>query len=123
MSTDKIATVLVVDDDLAIRETVRRALTRHGYAVLDASSTHEATLLIRDAAPDLVIMDLVLPGMGGREGANLLLAHHPDMRVLFISGYTSHESVELGYLREGHPFLRKPFSIDELISAVRRMLD
>jgi len=67
-------------------------------------------------------MDLVLPGLEGREAATLLLAKAPALRVLFMSGYTSQESTQMGGLPEGHAFIRKPFGVPELVNAVESVL-
>ena len=116
-------TILIVDDDDALLHSMRRMLERSGYVVLEAGNIPEARATIDVATPDLVIMDLVLPGMEGREGANLIAAHCPGVRVLFISGFTSQESIRMGHLGSGEAFLRKPFSVDELLGEVERLLD
>ena len=116
--------VLVVDDDPALRTTVRRVLSQHDYDVREAGSAHEARRVLGklDDSPDLVIMDLVLPGLEGREAANLIKAHHPDVPVVYTSGYTSMESVRSGLVRAGETFLRKPFDARELLEAVESEL-
>ena len=117
------ATVLVVDDDDALRKTMVRALESHGYEVLAADSGFQARKVHEKAGRvDLIIMDLVLPGMEGRESANLLMAHQPDVKILYTSGYSSLESLRSGLTHEGEAFLRKPFEVDELIEAVEETL-
>jgi DNA-binding response OmpR family regulator len=116
-------TILIVDDDDALVHAMRRMLERAGYNVFEASSVPDARGVAETTAPDLLIMDLVLPAMQGREGANLILAHRPGLRVLFMSGYTSQESVRMGHIESTEAFLRKPFSAEELIDAVERVLD
>lgn len=116
-------TILVVDDDEGLLHAVRRTLERAGYVVMEAGNVLEARARIEERAPDLVLMDLVLPGMEGREVANLIHVRHSEVPVLFMSGYTSQESIRLGHLPEGVPFLRKPFTAIELIEAVERGLD
>ena len=117
-------TVLVVDDDAVLRETMARALAKHGFTVMEAGDAFQArkALMGASGAVDLIIMDLVLPGLEGREAANLLLARAPGVQVLFTSGYTSHESARMGRLPPGHAFIRKPFSVPELIDAVQTAL-
>jgi DNA-binding response OmpR family regulator len=117
-------TILIVDDDDALRESMARALAKHGFAVLEAGDGFAARRAFTDAAGkvSLVIMDLVLPGIEGREAANLLLARSPVLRILFTSGYTSQESSRVGGVPEGHAFIRKPFEIPQLIETVRKIL-
>ena len=115
-------TILIVDDDDALLHAMRRVLERAGYVVLEAGNVPEARAAIEGKKPDLLVMDLVLPGMEGREGANLILAHCPDVRVIFMSGYTSLESMRMGHIGSGEEFLRKPFSIEELLGTVKRVL-
>lgn len=120
----KAKTVLVVDDDEALRRTVVRALEREGLVVYEAGNVFEARQAHERAGTvDLVIMDLVLPGLEGRETANLLLAHQPGVEILYTSGYTSLESLRSGPRPRSETFLRKPFEVRELIEAVRTALD
>ncbi|MBW3533657.1 MAG: response regulator [Gemmatimonadetes bacterium] len=115
--------VLVVDDDRALRRSIRRSLELHGYKVYSAANAHEARQQVEFVGPpDIVLMDLVLPGMEGREAANLLLAHHPDVKILYMSGYTSQESMRMGLLNPAQGFLRKPFDVPELLEAVEKAL-
>lgn len=121
---DRGTTILVVDDDDVLRRTVTRALERAGYRVLGAANGFEArTTLDAEERVDLVIMDLVLPGLEGQEVANLLKAHQPGIPVLYTSGYTSLDSVRTGAMREGEPFLRKPFEVEELLETVEEILN
>ena len=117
-------TVLIVDDDDVLRESMAKALDKNGFTTLEAGDAFEArkALMEASAGVDLIIMDLVLPGLEGREAANLLLARAPEVRILFTSGYTSQESARMGRLPPGHAFIRKPFSLPELIEAVRAAL-
>jgi DNA-binding response OmpR family regulator len=115
-------TILIVDDDDALVHSMRRLLARAGYNVLEASAVSEARRLTEVGAPDLLIMDLVLPGLQGREGANLILAQSPGLPVIFMSGYTSQESMRMGQIGSADEFLRKPFSTEELLGAVERVL-
>lgn len=113
-------TVLVVDDEEVVRTLVSRALREAGYDVVEASHGAAALALLASKAPDLelVICDLVMPGLNGRELARWLGAHRPDLPILLISGYP------LAYL-EAHdlydsaiPLLRKPFLPSRLLEAV-----
>ncbi len=115
--------VLVVDDDAAVRSSIRRSLESHGYEVAEASNSREAREVFESVLPDLVLMDLILPnGLEGREAANMLFGMNPNLKVLFISGYSSPEPMRMGRLTAGEGFLRKPFELHELLEAVGRLL-
>jgi len=114
-------TILVVDDDGALLHAMRGLLERFGYEVVEAGDATEALAAARVKRPDLLVMDLVLPGVEGREGADAIRACCPGVPVLFIADYTNEEWFRMGHA--GDAFLRKPFSVEELLGAVERMLD
>jgi len=117
-------TILVLDDDESIRNSVRKILELYDFEVLEAGDAR-AALEILDSHPgpvDLVLCDLVLPGLGGREAANTLRAHRPDIRILYTSGYSTHGSFRRDLQESGEPFLAKPFEVPELLSAIERAL-
>ncbi len=118
-------TVLIAEDDRAVREVVAETLAQRGYAVLRASDSQMALELARSAAGgvDLLLTDIVMPGMTGRELAQALAVEHPGLRVLYMSGYTDDAVVRHGVLEEGVPFLQKPFTTDALALKVREVLD
>jgi two-component system, cell cycle sensor histidine kinase and response regulator CckA len=118
-------TIFFLDDDLAVRHTVRRILELHGFRVLEAGDAQEALEVLRTHPDpvDLLICDLVLPGLSGREAANILVARRPEAKVLYTSGFSSHDSFRRKMEREGAPFLSKPFEVPELLEAVGRLLD
>jgi len=118
-------TILVVEDQEEVRNLIRRMLQARGYRVLVAASGQEALPLAdaRRGAIDLLVTDVVMPGMGGRELALLLGPTHPQMRVLYLSGYTDKSIVHRGLLEPGLAFLQKPFSADVLARKVREVLD
>lgn len=118
-------TVLVVEDEEHVRGLAERVLSDHGYRVLTAGDGHEA---IRRAAEagcrvELVVTDIVMPGMGGVEAARILAANHPGLRVLYISGYPELSDVLQGDFDHGRAYLQKPFSPAELLRKVREVLD
>ena len=118
-------TILLVEDEEAVRKLVRRTLEKHGYELLVASSGAEALELARNyAAPiQLVISDVVMPQMGGRAVAEKLRAARPGIPVLFISGYTENTMMRGGTLGESEAFLQKPFTPVSLARRVREVLD
>jgi two-component system, cell cycle sensor histidine kinase and response regulator CckA len=118
-------TVLVVEDDTAVRGVVRRALTRAGYAIREAASAEEAlTICENHQGPvHLVLTDVVLPGLNGPELAARLTGSCARAAVLFMSGYTDRAIVHHGVLDKGTNFLQKPFTPNALARKVRAVLD
>ncbi len=116
--------ILVVEDDAAIRGNVRDCLKHLGYTVFEAGSG-EAALDVceqQQGEIDLVLTDVIMPGMGGREMARQLAESFPDIRTLFTSGYTEDFVARREMLEDGSAFLEKPFSVAELSDSVRRLL-
>jgi two-component system cell cycle sensor histidine kinase/response regulator CckA len=118
-------TILLVEDEGAVRRMASRALSGHGYTILEAENGAEAlTILDRAPAPvHLVLTDVVMPVLGGRELGERLAVEHPGIRVLFMSGYTDDDITRRGMLQPGVPFLQKPFEPAELARKVREVLD
>ncbi|VTU01071.1 pas pac sensor hybrid histidine kinase : Putative uncharacterized protein OS=uncultured Desulfobacterium sp. GN=N47_I07080 PE=4 SV=1: PAS_2: GAF: PHY: PAS_9: PAS_9: PAS_3: HisKA: HATPase_c: Response_reg [Gemmataceae bacterium] len=116
------ATVLVVDDDPMIRRLAQLVLTQAGYRVLLAAGPAEAldAVAARDARVDLLLTDVVMPGLSGRELAERLTAARPGLRVAFLSGYTTDTVLRHGIREERVNFLQKPFSAEELLQFVQR---
>ena len=117
-------TVLVVEDQDGIRDIVRESLWRNGYTVLIAVDGNEA-LQMANSYPDpihLLITDLVMPNIGGRELAQRLTPLRPQMKVLFMSGYSEHSALDIEEAGSA-TVLQKPFSLDALARNVRRVLD
>jgi PAS domain S-box-containing protein len=118
-------TILVVEDEDVVRALACRGLREQGYTVLEARSGREA--LDRVAADhhtiDLIISDVVMPELGGRELGSRLAALRPDLPILFMSGYTGDDVIERGLLEPGVPFQQKPFPAEGLGRTVREMLD
>jgi len=118
-------TVLVVEDQDGIRDIVRESLRRNGYKVLIAVDGNEA-LQMASAYPDpihLLVTDLVMPNIGGRELAQRLTPLRPAMKVLFMSGYSEHSALDIEATNQSATILQKPFSLDALARLVRRVLD
>jgi len=118
-------TVLLADDDAGVRALSRLTLQSYGYTVLDAPDGDEAVRigLARHSPIHLLITDLVMPKVGGREVAERLGPTHPEARVLFLSGYTDDALVRHGVLEAGVAFLQKPFTPTTLARKVREVLD
>ncbi len=117
--------LLVVEDQEAVRRVLVTALQRAGYNVLSAEHGEEALLIwaAEDGAIDLLITDVVMPGMNGRQLAERLQESQPALKVLFMSGHTDDSVLRRGVERRSVTFLQKPFPIKELLSKVRTLLD
>jgi CheY-like chemotaxis protein len=120
------STILVVEDEAEIRYKLQECLSQLGYKVLEACDAEDALAQFENhrsqAAVDLVITDLIMPGMGGHELASKLTALQPELSVLFISGYTEDIAARREMLGRGSVFLTKPFSVADLSSAIQRAL-
>jgi two-component system, cell cycle sensor histidine kinase and response regulator CckA len=118
-------TILLVDDQEMVREMTRSVLDEEGYQVLVAADGDEALRLSEafSGAIDLVITDVVMPGLSGPETVDRVRAVRPDARVIFVSGYTADALGEKSNLGPGTRFLQKPFKPDELAATVRAVLD
>jgi CheY-like chemotaxis protein len=118
-------TVLLVEDDQMVRDLMKIILQDHGYSVLTAGHGQEALVTAAQTAQtiDLLITDVVMPQMGGRELAEQLTARQPSLKLLFTSGYTDDAVVRHGVLTAGVHFLAKPFMAKTLLTKVRQILD
>jgi CheY-like chemotaxis protein len=118
-------TVLVVEDDPRVRGLVRRVLESSGYAVVEACDGASAVALLEDPARklDLVLTDVVMPGMSGSEVAERVGRLRPGMPVLFMSGYNDDVDLRRQIRETGLPFLPKPFLPDALLAKVRTLLE
>lgn len=118
-------TVLLVEDDAPVRELARRVLQTQGYTLLEAQNGQEALGLAR-SHPDsihLLLTDVVMPGMSGKDLAEQLSQTESDAKVLFMSGYSDEKIAHHGILDPGVALLQKPFSPEVLIRKVRDVLD
>ncbi len=118
-------TILLVEDEDELRSVAREMLEMHGYTVLEAGHPDEALLVAeRHSGPiHLLLTDVVMPKMSGRDLAQRLGPLRPEMRVLYVSGYTDDAIVHHGVLDPGTAFLEKPFNPDDLARKVREVLD
>jgi len=115
--------VLLVEDDASVRRLSRRALEVAGFQVLEAEGGEQALRLAADDAPDVVVTDIVMPGMSGLELADRLAARHPGVPVLFVSGYAEDAAENRLALSTGRELLGKPFRPQQLVEHVRRLLE
>jgi CheY-like chemotaxis protein len=117
-------TVLVVEDDPRVREAARRVLAARGYTVLEAEDGMSALEMVAThGKPDLLLTDVVMPGMSGLQLARVLLLRFPTLKVICASGYAADVTDLRGGLPPGVPLLQKPYTSTSLALAVRRSLD
>ncbi len=117
-------TILVVEDEAGIRMLMKKILDRQGYNVIEAAGGEDALQIVesRNTPVHMLVTDLVMPQMGGRELAEKLVSFHPGMKVLYVSGFTDDEAIRSGSLGPGAEFLQKPFTLGSLVEKVREML-
>lgn len=116
--------ILVVEDDERVRAFSVEALRELGYSVIEATSPIDALRTIEQGAPvSLLFTDVVMPGMTGKQLSQAVQAKRPEIKILYTTGYTRNAIVHNGILDPGTNLLTKPFSLDELASKVRRILD
>ncbi len=116
--------VLVVEDEEGLRKLMASLLSRMGYTVTLAANGGEALLLVEEKGltPDLIITDVVMPNMSGKQLIDRLRRNQPQLKVLYMSGYTDNAIVHHGVLDPGTPFIQKPFSIHDLGTKVQDVL-
>ena len=117
--------ILVVEDEKDLREFIVEVLRRQGYKVWEASNGGEAFLFWekRKETIDLMVTDVIMPGMSGKELADRLQPLQPEMKILYISGYSYDVIAPHGVLMEGINFIQKPFTVEGLAGRVRKVLD
>ena len=118
-------TILVVEDEPLVKNLVSEVMRKSGYQVMEFTNGREVLARVKrhDGLIHLLVTDVVMPGMGGIELARHLAQGRPEMRVLFISGYTDDLVGRQGLLQSGRAFLQKPFTPDTLLHRVRALLD
>jgi PAS domain S-box-containing protein len=116
--------VLVIEDDEPLRRIVTRVLETLGYSVIEAENGEKALSLLaeHELSVDVLLTDVVMPGMNGREVAERFVQARPETKVLFMSGYTDDEVLRRGVSGAGAPFLQKPFTPDELATKLREVM-
>ncbi|MFH1935427.1 MAG: PAS domain S-box protein [Pseudomonadota bacterium] len=118
-------TVLLVEDNDLVRKVSRRVLEQYGYRVLEAEDAHKALMISEQhqGLIELMVTDVVMPEMSGKELAERLKVLRPEMKVLYMSGYTDNAVVRRGVISKDVDFLEKPFTPDVLAEKVRQVLD
>ena len=116
-------TVLVVEDDSAVRLIISNVLQDLGYACLELTAASLCQPLLTSNTPlDLLITDVGLPGMNGRQIAEIARQHRPDLKILFVTGYAAHATGPAPFLERGMEMVTKPFALDALALKIREML-
>jgi two-component system cell cycle sensor histidine kinase/response regulator CckA len=118
-------TVLVAEDEQRVLRLVAKTLRQKGYTVIEARGGVEALAICRahEGPIDLLVTDVVMPKLGGRELAAAIKAYRPQIKTLFMSGYAENSIVHHGVLEDGISFLAKPFTPDTMALKVRAVLD
>jgi CheY-like chemotaxis protein len=117
-------TVLLVEDDSSVRLLITEVLRELGYASLSAADGHAALpVLASNARIDLMITDVGLPGMNGRQLAEIAREHRPDLQILFVTGYAEHATERREFLAPGMEMVTKPFALEALGLKIREMIE
>jgi CheY-like chemotaxis protein len=117
------ATILVVEDELTVRTVIKRTLGRLGYSILEATDGEGGLAVMKtDAIIDLLITDVMMPGMNGHLFAEKALTERPGLPVIFVSGYSPSNISELSSPASPHAFLQKPFRVSQLAEMVSDVL-
>lgn len=120
---ESIAHILVIDDEIGMREGCRRALTRYGFEVRTAEHGVEGLRKLREEPCDLILLDAMMPGMSGLELLERIHEHDPDISCVMITGYATVDLAAQAMKLGAHDFLPKPFTSDELLTVVQRGLE
>jgi CheY-like chemotaxis protein len=125
MAVEDKKTILVIDDEPEIRKLVGAMVTQFGYAVLTADSGEHALTIYRNHKGhiEMLIADVVAPGMSGPMVADKLTAMQPDLKVLYISGYDNTHVVQKYVVEKGHALLSKPFTLEQLKTKMAELLE
>jgi len=116
--------VLLVEDDPQVRMLVRTVLEELGYAAMEAIDGQAAiSILESDARINLLVTDVGLPGISGRQLADIALERRPDLRILFITGYAANAAERASFLAPGMRMISKPFPMDDLARMLREILE
>ena len=116
--------ILVVEDDVSVRRLSCSILQKHGYTVLEAEDVYNAVELSKNyTAPiHLMLVDVIMPDMKGPEVFAKVAAFHPEIKVIYMSGYTDNVIAHHGILEKGIQFIQKPFTVQDLTSKIREII-
>jgi CheY-like chemotaxis protein len=116
-------TVLLIEDDVSVRLLIAEVLRELGYSCIEAGDGHAALpMLTSNARLDLMITDVGLPGLNGRQLAEIARQHRPDLRILFVTGYAEQATGKTQFLEPGMQMVTKPFAVDELALKIRDII-
>ena len=115
--------ILIVDDDQDLRENLQEVLSGEGYDVATAKNGDEALDLVKDRDFDLILLDLVMPGLSGLETLSLLHRQRPQIRVVLVTAFSTVENAVEAMRRGADDYLTKPFKTEDLLTTVRRVLE
>lgn len=118
-------TILLVEDEASVRKTAKRILAAQGYSVIEAENGEKAIRCYNDhdGPIHILVTDVIMPGMSGKDVADKLLASTPSLKVLYVSGYTDNAISHHGVLDQNTHFIQKPFTSESLAGKVREVLD
>jgi CheY-like chemotaxis protein len=117
-------TVLLVEDEPSVRLLIAEILRDLGYALIEAANAEAALpILASNVRLDLMITDVGLPGVDGRQLAEIGRQHRPDLKVLFVTGYAEHATIRGDFLASGMKMVTKPFSLDAVAVTIREMIE
>lgn len=118
-------TILIAEDNNGLRKLMRTVLKQKGYKVLESESGEDALRVVEghDGPIDLLVTDVVMPNMGGKDLADRLQSIYPQMKVIYMSGYTDNTIAHHGVLERGLNFIEKPFTLEVLAHKVREVLN
>ena len=124
ITTSGTETILVVEDDEAVRGLIRKVLQRAGYTVLDTGHPEEGIKICQEYPGDIHVLltDVIMPKMGGRELADKIQTLHPSINIVYMSGYTDNAIVHHGVLESGTAFIEKPISPEDLLTKIRSFI-
>ncbi|HYD16831.1 MAG TPA: response regulator [Candidatus Nanoarchaeia archaeon] len=124
-SPNKAATILLVEDEECVRTVTKEVLESEGYTVLEAADANDGIEVCErhHERIDLLLSDVVMPGMNGRDMARKIIEIKPDLRVIFMSGYTDNPVLREAFSDSTTVYLQKPFTVDTLRTRIRQVLE
>ena len=121
-NTEGLQTLLIVEDNVELINYLKKELS-NDYKVLTANNGKKGLELTHKALPDIIITDVIMPEMNGQELANKITEFLPDLKIIFVSGYTFEHLIKDGEVEESINFLHKPYTIQNILRKIRETLD